>query len=107
QLMDEERRAALRRTLQAETERLLASAAKPVAAATQAVRRASTVRQDVEIPRRPHLKAHVVRAYGLAEIFRYINPVMLYTRHLGLRNYETALASGDARATELNAAVAA
>jgi 5-methyltetrahydrofolate--homocysteine methyltransferase len=32
---------------------------------------------------------------------------MLYTRHLGLRNYEAALAGGDPRATELSAAVAA
>jgi 5-methyltetrahydrofolate--homocysteine methyltransferase len=108
QLMDEERRTALRRTLQAETERLLASAAaKPVAAATQTMRRVSTVRQDVEIPQPPDLKPHVVRGYDLSAIFRYINPVMLYTRHLGLRNYETALAGGDPRATELSAAVAA
>src|SRR3984893_2575698 len=107
QLMDEERRAALRRTLQAEPERLLASAAKPMAAPTHVVRRASTVRQDVEIPQPPDLKPHVVRGYDLAEIFRYINPVMLYTRHLGLRNYETALVGGDPRATELNAAVVA
>jgi len=64
------------------------------------------VRQDVEIPLPPDLKPHVVRGYDLAEVFRYINPVMLYTRHLGLRNYETALASGDARAKELTAAVA-
>ena len=107
QLMDEERRAALRRTLDAETQRLLASAAKPAAPAPRAGRRTSSVRQDVEIPLPPDLKPHVVRAYDLAEVFRYINPVMLYTRHLGLRNYETALAGGDPRAKELAAAVAA
>jgi 5-methyltetrahydrofolate--homocysteine methyltransferase len=107
QLMDEERRAALRTTLDAETQRLLASAAKPAAPAPRAGRRMSSVRQDVEIPLPPDLKPHVVRAYDLAEVFRYINPVMLYTRHLGLRNYEAALAGGDPRARELAAAVAA
>jgi 5-methyltetrahydrofolate--homocysteine methyltransferase len=106
QLMDEERRAALRKNLEAETRTLLASAAKPAAPAPMAGRRASSVRQDVEIPLPPDLKPHVVRGYDLAEVFRYINPVMLYTRHLGLRNYEAALASGDARAKELTATVA-
>jgi 5-methyltetrahydrofolate--homocysteine methyltransferase len=106
QLMDEERRAALRKTLEAETQKLLASAAKPAAPAPIAGRRASSVRQDVEISLPPDLKPHVVRAYDLAEVFRYINPVMLYTRHLGLRNYEAALAGGDPRAKELTAAVA-
>jgi 5-methyltetrahydrofolate--homocysteine methyltransferase len=107
QLMDEERRAALRKTLDAESQRLLASAAKPAAPAPIAGRRAPAVRCDFEIPSPPDLKPHVVRAYDLGEIFRYINPVMLYTRHLGLRNYEAALAGGDARARELSAAVAA
>ena len=107
QLMDEERCAALRKSLEAETQRLLASAGKPAAPAPRAGPRASSVRQDVEIPLPPDLKPHVLRGYDLAEIFRYINPVMLYTRHLGLRNYEAALAAGEARAQELSAAVAA
>jgi 5-methyltetrahydrofolate--homocysteine methyltransferase len=107
QIMDEERRAALRRKLDAETQRLMATAAKPAAAPDRAPRRVSAVRQDIEIPRPPDLKPHVVRGYDLGEIFRYINPVMLYSRHLGLRNYEQALADGDSRATELSAAVAA
>jgi 5-methyltetrahydrofolate--homocysteine methyltransferase len=107
QLMDEERRAALRKTLDAETQRPLASAARPAAPPPVPGQRSSAVRQDVEIPLPPDLKPHVVRGYDLGEIFRYINPVMLYTRHLGLRNYEAALADGDPRAKELSAAVAA
>jgi len=106
QLMDEERRAALRKSLETETQRLLASAGKPAAPAPRAGRRASSVRQDVEIPLPPDLKPHVLRGYDLSEIFRYINPVMLYTRHLGLRSYEAALAAGEERAKELSAAVA-
>jgi 5-methyltetrahydrofolate--homocysteine methyltransferase len=106
QLMDEGRRAALRRSLDAETERLLASASRAAPVAPREGRRRSSVRQDIEIPQPPDLKPHVVRAYDLGEIFAYINPVMLYTRHLGLRNYEAALADGDPRAKELAAAVA-
>jgi 5-methyltetrahydrofolate--homocysteine methyltransferase len=105
QIMDEERRAALRRKLDTETQKLLATA-KPVATPSRAARRVSAVRQDIEIPPPPDLKPHVVRDYDLGEIFRYINPVMLYSRHLGLRNYEQALADGDSRAKELSAAVA-
>jgi 5-methyltetrahydrofolate--homocysteine methyltransferase len=104
QIMDEERRATLRRTLDAETQRLLA-AAKPAPARASFVQRKSSVRRDVEIPPPPDLKTHVLKDYDLAEIFRYINPVMLYTRHLGLRNYEQALSNGDSRARELQAAV--
>jgi 5-methyltetrahydrofolate--homocysteine methyltransferase len=106
QLMDEERRAALRRSLVAETEKLLANAARPAPAAPREARRRSSVRQDVDISQPPDLKTHVVRGYDLGEVFGYINPVMLYTRHLGLRNYEAALAEGDPRARELAAAVA-
>ena len=55
----------------------------------------------------PDLKLHVSRDYDLDEIFRYINPVMLYTRHLGFKNFEQALAAGDPKALELREAVEA
>ena len=55
----------------------------------------------------PDLRLHVMRDYDLDEIFRYINPVMLYTRHLGLRNSEQALAAATPRRCELRAAIAA
>jgi len=48
-----------------------------------------------------------VREYSLDEIFRYINPVMLYTRHLGFRNFQQALTAGEPKAVELRDAVAA
>ena len=53
------------------------------------------------IPKPPDLKLHVLRDYDLDEVFRYINPVMLYTRHLGFKNFEKALADGDPKAIEL------
>ena len=85
---------------------LKAVAAKP-GAAPAAVEDRPAVRQDVEIPRPPDLRLHVIADYDLDEIFGYINPVMLYTRHLGLKNFEQALAAGDPKALELRAAVAA
>ncbi len=106
QLMDRESRESLRVRLEEESKKLLAGAAKPSpngAAGAPAAR--SSVRRDVEIPLPPDLKLHVVRRHDLGEIFEYINPVMLYTRHLGFKNFEQALAEGDAKARELKAAV--
>jgi 5-methyltetrahydrofolate--homocysteine methyltransferase len=107
QIMDYERRDSLKRMLAAESKRLVETAPKTAnGAAPQAVR-ARAVAAAVEIPQPPDLKAHVLNDYDLDEILRYINPVMLYTRHLGFKNFEQALASGDARAQELRAAVQA
>ncbi len=64
------------------------------------------VRRDHDVPTPPDLKPHVVTDYDLDRIFPYINPVMLYTRHLGFKGkFVEALAHGDARAVELRAQV--
>ena len=66
------------------------------------------IQRDHEIPLPPDLKRHVLGGYDLAEVFSYINPLMLYTRHLGFKgDLERALASQDARAIELRRAVEA
>ena len=71
-------------------------------------RRSQTVRADIAIPVPPDLDLHVERDFDLAEIFSFINPVMLYTRHLGFRGrFEDALAAGDPKAAELQRAVKA
>jgi 5-methyltetrahydrofolate--homocysteine methyltransferase len=101
QIMNAERREALVRKLAEETRKLSTPAAPSGDGARVAGRKRSTVRQDVEIPLPPDLKLHVLRDYDLAEIFGYINPVMLYTRHLGFRNFEQALERGDTKALEL------
>lgn len=55
-----------------------------------------------ECPTPPDLKIHVLNNYHLMEIFQYINPVMLYTRHLGFRgSFAKALKAGDGKAVEL------
>jgi 5-methyltetrahydrofolate--homocysteine methyltransferase len=104
-LMDSERRETLAATLESETRRLLRAAAKPVESKPTVVRRGPAAIYEGPIPEPPDLKLHLVRGYDLEEIFRYINPVMLYTRHLGFRNFEQALAAGDHKALELRNSV--
>lgn len=55
---------------------------------------------DPPVP--PDLLIHKLLDYELEEIFDYINPVMLYVRHLGFRGkFEDALKNGDPKAKEL------
>ena len=50
----------------------------------------------------PDLKLHVIRDHDLAEIFPYINPLMLYVRHLGFRGrFKEQLERGEKKAVEL------
>ncbi|MBM3924453.1 MAG: methionine synthase [SAR202 cluster bacterium] len=61
-----------------------------------------TVSVVESVPAPPDLKLHIIKGYDLSEIFDYINPVMLYTRHLGFKGrFEEALDAGDAKAIEL------
>ena len=58
------------------------------------------------IPQPPDLKRHVIEDHELGEIFEYINPAMLYTRHLGFKGkFNDALQAGDPKARDLKAAV--
>ena len=60
--------------------------------------------QEVPIP--PDLKLHTINDFDLSEIFKYINPVMLYVRHLGYRGkFEHALKNGERKALELRSKV--
>jgi 5-methyltetrahydrofolate--homocysteine methyltransferase len=62
----------------------------------------AVVRRDHDVPTPPDLKLHVLADYDLDAIFPYINPVMLYTRHLGFKGrFVEALAHGDHAAVEL------
>ncbi len=70
--------------------------------ASPSARPASSVVPVEKAPAPPDLKTHLVSDYDLAEIFQYVNPVMLYTRHLGFRGrFTEALKSGDAKALDL------
>jgi 5-methyltetrahydrofolate--homocysteine methyltransferase len=104
QIIDPHRREALGAELQEQTRKMLNAPAR-TANKPSPVRRGPAIIYEGPIPEPPDLKLHILRDYDLEEIFRYINPVMLYTRHLGFRNFEQALASGDPKAAELHAAV--
>jgi 5-methyltetrahydrofolate--homocysteine methyltransferase len=106
QLMDPQRREALVVELDEQSRKLAAVAGKVRGVHAAPARRGPAVHYDGPIPEPPDLKLHLIRDYDLTEIFAYINPVMLYTRHLGFKNFEAALAAGEPKALELRAAVA-
>ena len=106
-IMDGDGRAELASRLDEEAE-TLSREQKPraVAAAPASVGRAASVRADVDIPTPPDLKAHVLSDYDLDEIFPFINPQMLYVRHLGFRGrFAEALAREDEKALGLRRTV--
>ncbi|MBI4059818.1 MAG: methionine synthase [Elusimicrobia bacterium] len=59
-------------------------------------------------PTPPDLKLHALSDFPVDEIFRYINPIMLYGKHLGLRgNLEQHLKDKNPKAVELHRRVRA
>jgi 5-methyltetrahydrofolate--homocysteine methyltransferase len=68
--------------------------------------RSSKVRTDIPIPAAPYLDRRVREVPHLTEIWSYINPYMLFGRHLGFKgNFEQKLAGRDPRAIELAASM--
>jgi 5-methyltetrahydrofolate--homocysteine methyltransferase len=66
------------------------------------ITRSPKVRPDLDIPSVPYLDRKVRLVPDLREIWSYINPYMLYGRHLGFRgDFEKLLAARDAKAIEL------
>jgi len=64
--------------------------------------RSPKVRTDIPIPAAPYLDRRVREVPNLQEIWSYINPFMLYGRHLGFKgNFEKLLAERDPKALEL------
>lgn len=64
--------------------------------------RSSKISLEVPIPSVPDLNRHVIEVDDLDEIWSYINPQMLYGRHMGLRGrFSDLIATGDRRAIEL------
>jgi 5-methyltetrahydrofolate--homocysteine methyltransferase len=64
--------------------------------------------REVDIPRPPDLKQHIVSDISLSDIFPYLNLQMLYAKHLGLRgSVERLLEQKDEKALKLEATVEA
>jgi hypothetical protein len=60
--------------------------------------RSRKVRPDIPIPAAPYLDRKVRDVPHLAEVWSYINPHMLYGKHLGYKgNFEKNLASTNLR----------
>ena len=68
--------------------------------------RSTKVRIDIPVMAAPYLDRKVRDVPQLQEIWSYINPFMLFGRHLGYKgNFEKDLAQGEAKALELNSMV--
>jgi 5-methyltetrahydrofolate--homocysteine methyltransferase len=64
--------------------------------------RSRKVRVDIPIPVAPYLERKLRDVPHLAEIWSYINPYMLYGKHLGYKgNFEKSLAEHEPKALEL------
>jgi len=69
---------------------------------SKAIPRVSKVRRDVPLPKAPDFGLHVIDSGALSEIFSFINPAMLYGKHLGLQGkLERLLKAGDEKAQKL------
>jgi 5-methyltetrahydrofolate--homocysteine methyltransferase len=100
QLMDPAYREEVLRSHQPGTEE--PAQAPAVAEVKPAARRSPKVRVGIPIPQAPYLDRKVRDVPQLAEVWAYINPQMLYGKHLGFRgNFEKRLAERDEKALEL------
>jgi 5-methyltetrahydrofolate--homocysteine methyltransferase len=62
----------------------------------------SSVRTDVPLPVVPSFERHIFRDLSLEHVWPYLNPQMLYGKHMGLRgNVQKLFAQGDAKAIEI------
>jgi len=84
-IVDPRQRAALEEELQARRAALRAEAAARPAPVAAAPARSREVRVLERIPAAPDWERHVLATTPLDEIWRFINPVMLYGRHLGVK----------------------
>ena len=110
QLLDPDKRPHLVQKIAAERERLARPTAAPARVASNGQRapQTSSVTHAHPIPSPPDLRAHVIEDHDLEEIFAYINPTMLYGKHLGLKgNLDTLLEQRDDKAVALHTQVRA
>lgn len=106
QIVVPEKRTALNNRILTDRQRLSEQIQKPAenpVVVEVVAPRASSITHEHEIPLPPDLRSHVLDNYDLEDVFAYINPTMLYGKHLGLKgNLETLLEQGDKKARELD-----
>src|SRR5215470_504503 len=105
QIVDPQKKAVLVEKVADERARFAAQERKPVEiveTTAVAAPRVSRITHEQPIPLPPDLRAHVLDQYDLEAIFAYVNPTMLYGKHLGLKgNLETLLDQHDEKAEQL------
>ncbi len=110
QLSDTESREALVTRIRTEQETIrvgVQDVATPVVAVAESVEfQRSAIRTDVPLPPVPDFDRVVFRDVSLDLLWPYLNPQMLFGKHLGLRgNVQKLFAQGDAKALEIKAHV--
>ncbi|HEV8482377.1 MAG TPA: methionine synthase, partial [Blastocatellia bacterium] len=99
-LMDPQSRGRLEADLLAKD--LERTAPVTLAPIVESEQRSSKISLDVPILPVPDLDRHVLDIEDLDDVWSYINPQMLYGRHMGLRGrFNDLIAAGDQRALEL------
>ena len=107
-LQDADERQKLITQVEEETEQLINSGSAPASGSASPVPDVAPaqVSHDFPIPNPPDLRLHVIKDYDLGSIFPYINPQMLYVRHLGFKGrFADALEAGDQAALQLRDSV--
>ena len=105
-IQEADERAHLAAQLEAETERMLDDDVRRAADNGGEDVPPAQVRHDFPIPNPPDLRLHVLSDYNMEDIFGYINPQMLYVRHLGYKGrYAEDLAAGEQAAIDLRDSV--
>jgi 5-methyltetrahydrofolate--homocysteine methyltransferase len=108
-LLDPEALKPLLAELEQEAKRFAGGETATTAPVVRGTSRSSRVRvleaSELKIP--PDLERHVMKQLSLDEVWRYINPAMLYNKHLGFKGkWDPALAQGDPKAEALAATIA-
>ena len=108
-IQDADERQKLASDIEAETDELIRSVQErdsSAAVETSSDVAPAQIGHDFNVPNPPDLRLHVVQDYDLSEIFPYINPQMLYVRHLGYKGrFAEALQREESDALELRDSV--
>ena len=107
-IVDEDKQAALVLDLEKERERLALQDRKSQAEkSTAPVVQPAVLSHEQPAPLPPDLRLHTLDNFDLDTLFAYLNPTMLYGKHLGLKgNLEVLLEQGNEKAVELHQQVA-
>ena len=105
-IQEADERVRLAAQLEAETEAMLEDDSRRAPADVGQDVAPAKVRHDFPIPNPPDLRLHVITDYNLEDIFGYINPQMLYVRHLGYKGrFAEDLEAGEQAAVDLKDSV--